>query len=66
MVFLTDRKLLANGFLFGVALMVFIATGNFRRETSRLRFATLEMTERRGSIGIHHGRKLFANSFLLI
>ena len=36
----------------------------FRPEISRLRFAPLEMTERHGSIAFHHGRKLFAYSFL--
>ena len=64
MVFLTDRKLLAKGSLPDTTPLVFITAGNFRREISRLRFAALEMTELRGSIGIHGGWKLFAKGFL--
>ena len=37
----------------------------FRQEISRLRFATLEMTEARGSTVFLTGRKLFAKGFLL-
>ena len=65
MVFLTDRKLLAKDSLPDTTPLVFITAGNFRWEISRLRFAALEMTARRGSVGIHHDRKLFADGFLL-
>ncbi len=74
-VFLADRKLVAKGFLFDMATLCFIATGNFLRrvsystwhycvslqqETVRERFPI-----RLDAIVFQCDRKLFADSFLL-
>ena len=74
-VFLADRKLVAKGFLFGMATLCFIATGNFlrrvsystwhhrvscRQETVRERFPI-----RLDATVFHCDRKLFAKGFLL-
>ena len=74
-VFLTDRKLFAKGFLLDVAPLCFLPAGNclrrvscsawlhcvsYRQETIREGFPA-----RRGSIVFLAGRKLFAKGFLL-
>ena len=73
-VFLTNRKLSAKGFLFGIATLCFIATGNYLRKVSYstwhycVSYQQETICEgfpgRHDAIDIHTDRKLFAYGFL--
>ena len=73
--FLADRKLYAEGFLFGIATLCFIATGNCSRKVScstwhycvscRQETICEGFPVRHGNIVFQCDRKLFADSFLL-
>lgn len=63
------RSMMIGSCLRKVSCAAWGSSGTWRQETtrpeiSRLRFAALEMTGRRGAVAEHSGRKLFADSFL--
>ena len=74
MVLLTDRKLFANSFLFGMTLWCFLLTGNYLLKVSysawhyclscRQETICELFPIRLGTTAFHTNRKLFANCFL--